>query len=76
MYPFADNGPAFAPVKLRSNFLKESPLQNDEKTLSCICKKQGCRRDDTYAIPSYCQAKKYLEEIDKAEDEYRFAGES
>ena len=46
-------------------------MKNDDKTLSCICKKQGCWRDDTHAIPNYCQANKYLEEIDKAKDEYR-----
>jgi len=41
------------------------------KTLSCICQKQGCWRDETHAVPSYCQANRHPDVLEKARDEYR-----
>jgi uncharacterized metal-binding protein len=40
------------------------------RTLACICPKQGCWRGDDPDIPGYCQANNYLEEINKATKEY------
>lgn len=41
-----------------------------KKTLNCICNKQGCWRGEDQGIPNYCQANNYLEEIEKAKNEY------
>jgi uncharacterized metal-binding protein len=40
------------------------------RTLSCICPKQGCWRGNDTDIPSYCQANNYLEELSEATKEY------
>lgn len=40
------------------------------KTAKCICAKQGCWIGGEVNIPSYCQANKYLEEIETSKDEY------
>ena len=45
-------------------------MTDKEKTLNCICSKQGCWRGDITGIPEYCQANKYIEEIEKSKDEY------
>ena len=47
---------------------------NKKKTLSCICPAQGCWRGSDLGVPEYCQANNYLEELDKATDEYRKPG--
>lgn len=41
-----------------------------EKTVSCICTKQGCWRGKVPDIPKYCQANNSLEEINRSKDEY------
>jgi uncharacterized metal-binding protein len=40
------------------------------RTLSCICPKQGCWRGNDTDIPSYCQANDYLEDLSEAAKEY------
>jgi len=44
---------------------------NKIKIQNCICSKQGCLSDDEQKIPAYCQANKYLNEIEAAKAEYR-----
>ncbi len=41
-----------------------------KKTLRCLCIKQGCWRDKTGKIPSYCAANNYLDELEKSNKEY------
>lgn len=42
------------------------------KTLTCICKKQGCWTGDPQkGIPAYCQANNYIEELKKSTSEYQ-----
>jgi len=45
-------------------------FENEVKTQNCICSKQGCWRDDEQKVPKYCQANKFLEEIEKSKGEY------
>ena len=42
----------------------------DKNTLKCVCKKMGCWLGEDRGIPDYCQAQHYIEEIDKANQEY------
>ena len=46
-------------------------MTKDPKRLTCICAKQGCRRGENPGIKDYCQANNYLEELEKAKNEYR-----
>jgi hypothetical protein len=41
-------------------------LENDMKTQNCVCSKQGCWPDDEQKIPKYCQANKFLQEIEES----------
>ncbi len=41
------------------------------KTQNCVCSKQGCWRDDEEKIPKYCQANKFLDEIEVSKGEYQ-----
>ena len=45
-------------------------MESRQKTLRCVCDKQGCWRGNDVRIPDYCQANEYLEELDKARKEY------
>jgi uncharacterized metal-binding protein len=46
----------------------------DQNQLTCICAKQGCRRGENPGIKDYCKANHFLEEIEKAKNEYRTPG--
>ncbi len=43
---------------------------NEDKTVTCICKKQGCWRGSEEGIPGYCQANSYTEEIEASRQAY------
>jgi uncharacterized metal-binding protein len=45
-------------------------MDSKQKTLTCMCLKQGCWRGSDVRIPEYCQANNYIEEIEKATKEY------
>lgn len=45
-------------------------LEKEVKIQNCICSRQGCWRDDEQKIPKYCQAKKYIDEIEISKGEY------
>jgi uncharacterized metal-binding protein len=49
-------------------------MTEDQKRLTCICAKQGCRRGENPGIKDFCQANLFLEEIEKAKNEYRTPG--
>lgn len=40
------------------------------RTATCVCKKMGCWLGENTGIPSYCQANRYVEEIEKANGAY------
>jgi uncharacterized metal-binding protein len=42
----------------------------DKDTTTCLCRKMGCWRGDDERMPSYCQAKHYVAEIEKAREVY------
>jgi len=45
--------------------------ENKLKIQNCICGKQGCWREHEQQIPKYCQANKFLEEIENSKREYQ-----
>ena len=44
------------------------------ETQNCVCSKQGCWRDDEVKIAKYCQANKFLDEIEASRGEYQKTG--
>ena len=44
-------------------------ITENNKTLKCICAKQGCWRSD-FNIPAYCEANNYLDELSVANKQY------
>jgi uncharacterized metal-binding protein len=45
-------------------------MQQNLKTCACICKKQGCWGEENAPIPTYCQANKYKETIERIKENY------
>ncbi|MFC1941008.1 DUF1847 domain-containing protein [Chloroflexota bacterium] len=45
-------------------------MSSENKTLSCICPKQGCWRGIGKGIPKYCQANNFIREIETSTNEY------
>jgi uncharacterized metal-binding protein len=45
-------------------------MDSEQKTLTCICPKQGCWHGNDVRIREYCQANNYLEVIERATSEY------
>lgn len=45
-------------------------MSKKTKTISCICKKQGCWGDDNTNIPSYCHANDYKAILDSVNEKY------
>jgi uncharacterized metal-binding protein len=43
---------------------------DEDKKATCVCRKQGCWRGPDEGIPIYCQANRFLEEIEKAKRAY------
>ncbi len=45
--------------------------ENKLKPQNCICGKQGCWHEPEQQIPKYCQANKFLDEIENSKREYQ-----
>jgi len=43
---------------------------DNDKTATCVCRKQGCWRGPEEGIPAYCQANRYTEEIEATKVAY------
>jgi uncharacterized metal-binding protein len=45
-------------------------MVDQESTATCVCRKQSCWRGSDEGIPAYCQANRFLEEIEKTKRAY------
>ena len=46
----------------------------EDKTVTCICRQQGCWRGSEEGVPAYCQANSYVKEIEAARQAYTSPG--
>lgn len=43
---------------------------SEDKTTTCICKQQGCWRGSEEGVPGYCQANRYVKELEATRQAY------